>query len=159
MSQVSRIALRRSSQNVFVFVFVFVIVFVFIYVFVNFFGHVMSSYHSEQMSQRSQVSRIAPWRFSLNVFVFVFVFVFVIDFFLTGHVFSSLWSNITKGRTMSPIELCMCMHCSIFSSKLRGVDPEEGQLSIIFLLIKAKNTNRWKCSPETFKSLDFHLDN
>ena len=57
MSQVSGIALRRCSQNVFVFV--FVIVFVFVFVFVNFFGHVMSSHHSEQMSQRSQVSRMA----------------------------------------------------------------------------------------------------
>ena len=58
MSQVSRIALRRCSQNVFVFVIVFV------FVFVNFFGHVMSSHHSEQMSQRSQVSRIALRRCS-----------------------------------------------------------------------------------------------
>ena len=48
-SQVSRIALRRGFQNVFVFVLVFV----------NFFGHVMSSHHSDQMSQRSQVSRVA----------------------------------------------------------------------------------------------------
>ena len=54
-SQVSRIALRRCSQNVFV----FVIVFVFVFVFVNFFGHVMSSHHSVQMSHRSQVPRIA----------------------------------------------------------------------------------------------------
>ena len=50
MSHVSRIALRRCS---YVFVFVFVIVFVI------FLGHIMSSHHSEQMSQRSQVSRIA----------------------------------------------------------------------------------------------------
>ena len=56
-SQVSRMALRRGSQNVFVFVIVFV--FVFVFVFVNFFGHVMFSHHSEQMSQRSQVSRMA----------------------------------------------------------------------------------------------------
>ena len=56
-SQVSRMALWRGSQNVFVFVFVFV--FVIVIVFVNFFGHVMSSHHSEQMSQRSQISRIA----------------------------------------------------------------------------------------------------
>merc|ERR1712016_155095 len=64
---------------VFLFVFVFVIVFVFVFfiVFVNFFGHVMSSHHSEQMSQRSQVSRIALKRCSQNVLVFVFVFVFV----------------------------------------------------------------------------------
>ena len=45
---------KRCSQNVFVFVFVIV----FVFVFVNFFGHVMSSHHSEQMSQRSQVSRV-----------------------------------------------------------------------------------------------------
>ena len=51
-SQVSRMALRRGSQNVFVFVFVIVFVFVFVFVFVNFFGHVMFSHHSEQMSQR-----------------------------------------------------------------------------------------------------------
>ena len=37
----------------------------------------MSPHHSDQMSQKSQVSRIAPWRFSLNIFVFVIVFVFV----------------------------------------------------------------------------------
>ena len=36
-----------------------------------FFGHVMSSHNSEQMSQRSQVSRIALKRCSQNVFVFV----------------------------------------------------------------------------------------
>ena len=51
-----------------------------------FFGQVMSPHHSDQMSQRSQVSRIALWWSSLNVFVsvivFVFVFVFVIVFFL-----------------------------------------------------------------------------
>ena len=50
-SQVSRIALRRCSQNVFVFVFVFV--------FVIFFGQVMSPHHTDQMSQWSQVSGIA----------------------------------------------------------------------------------------------------
>ena len=54
-SQDSKIALRRCSQNVFIFVFVIVFVFVFVFFFVNFFGHVMSSHHSEQMSQRSQV--------------------------------------------------------------------------------------------------------
>ena len=64
ISQVSRIAL------------------VFVFVFVNLFGHVMSSHHFEQMSQRSQVSRIAFRSFSQNVFVFVFV-----NFF--GHVMSS----------------------------------------------------------------------
>ena len=66
------------SQHVFVCV--IVIVFVFVFVFVNFFGHVMFSHHSEQMSQRSQVSRMALRRGSQNVFVFVIVFVFVFVF-------------------------------------------------------------------------------
>ena len=46
----------------------------------------MSSHHSEQMSQRSQVSKIALRRCSQNAFVFVFdiafVFVFVFVNFL-----------------------------------------------------------------------------
>ena len=42
------------------------------------------SHHSDQMSQRSKVSKIALWRCSLNVFVIfiVFVFVFVAVFLL-----------------------------------------------------------------------------
>ena len=52
----------------------------------HFVGQVMSPHHSDQMSQRSQVSGVALWRCSLNVFVivivFVFVFVFVIVFLL-----------------------------------------------------------------------------
>ena len=42
-----------------------------------FVGQVRFSHHSDQMSQRSEVSKIALWRCSLNVFVFVTVFVFV----------------------------------------------------------------------------------
>ena len=60
-----------------------------------FLGHFMSPHHSEQISQRSQVSRIALRVCSQNVFVFVivivFVFVFVlVNFFWSCHVFSSL---------------------------------------------------------------------
>mgnify|MGYP006863872797 CR=1 FL=1 len=40
-----------------------------------FVGHVMAAHHLDQMSQRSQVSRVTLWGCSLNVFVFVFVFV------------------------------------------------------------------------------------
>ena len=57
--------LRRCSQNVFVFVCVFV--FVFVLVFVIFFGHDMSSHLSDQMSQRSQVSRVALFLSSSKV--------------------------------------------------------------------------------------------
>ena len=42
-----------------------------------FVGQVMAAHHSDQMSQRSQVSRTAHWGCSLNVFVFVFVYVYV----------------------------------------------------------------------------------
>ena len=57
-----------------------------------FFGRVMSLHHSDQISQKSQVSGVALFRCSQNVFVFVivFVFVFVILFFWSGHVPSSL---------------------------------------------------------------------
>ena len=61
---------------------------------------VMSPHHSDQMSPRSQVYRIALWRCSLNVLVFVIVFlivfVFVIVFFWSGNVSLSLWSNVSK---------------------------------------------------------------
>ena len=40
---------------------------------VRFVGHVMSPHHTGQISQRSQVSRIALCRCSLNVFVFIIV--------------------------------------------------------------------------------------
>ena len=50
----------------------------------SFFGQVMSHHHSDHMSQWSEVSEIAPWMCSLNVFVFhiVFVFGFFIVFIL-----------------------------------------------------------------------------
>ena len=57
----------------------------------------MSSHHSEQMSQRSQVSRIALRRCSQNVFVFVFVFVFVN--------FLALCESVTRGRYRASIAL------------------------------------------------------
>ena len=71
-----------------------------------FFGHVMSSDHSEQMSQRSQVSRIALWRCSQNVFVFVFVFV---NFF--GHVMSSHHSDQMSQR--SQVSRIASLGCSL----------------------------------------------
>ena len=66
-----------------------------------FLGQVMSPHHSDQMSQRSQVSRVALYRCSLNVFAFVTVWVIVIWLVrsciiitliicLKGH--KSLWS-------------------------------------------------------------------
>ena len=63
-----------------------------------FVGQVLSPYHSDQMSQRSQVSRIALWWSSLNVFVFVIVFVFVfVSFF--GQVMSPHYSDQMSQRS------------------------------------------------------------
>ena len=61
--------LFEGAINVFVIVFVFVPLFVIVFV--------MSPHLSDQIYQRSQVSRIALWRCPLNVFVIVFVYVFV----------------------------------------------------------------------------------
>ena len=103
----------------------FIIVFVFVVVFVkcNFLGNVISPHHSDQMSQRSQVSGIALWWSSLNVFVsfivFVYVFVFVVVFFLgpamspnhvdpmsqRSQVSSTVSQSVSQSATRSPNEL------------------------------------------------------
>ena len=78
----------------------YVIVFVFVIDF--FLGQLMSPHHSGQMSQRSQVSRIALWWSSLNVFVFVIVFVsvfvFVIVFFWVMSCLLITLINCLKGH-------------------------------------------------------------
>ena len=130
-----------------------------------FVGQVVCPHHPDRISQRSQVSSVALWRCSLNVFVFVivivFVFVFVIVFllvrscpltnlikYLNGHkarsltvfpkciylchclciclchclfwsvhVFSSLWSDVSKvtslwGRSLKMFSKCIFLcHC------------------------------------------------
>ena len=67
-----------------------------------FVGHVMPPHHSDQMSQRSQVSRVALWRCSLNVFVFVivFVFVFVIVFLLVRSCLIITLIKCLKGHSL-----------------------------------------------------------
>ena len=62
MSQRSQVSKNRAigrSLNVFVIVFVFVLILLSLSLSLPFFGRVMSPHHSDQMSQRSQVSRIA----------------------------------------------------------------------------------------------------
>ena len=63
-----------------------------------FLGHVMSPHHSEQISQRSQVSRIALRMCSQNVFVFVFVIVivFLLLYFSQGLLLAP--SQLTQSR-------------------------------------------------------------
>ena len=80
----------------------------------SFFGQVKSSHHADQMSQRSQVSRIALWRCCLNVFVFVIVIVIVIVIVLLArscrltHVSSSLWSNVSEVTNPKDCSLKVC---------------------------------------------------
>ena len=63
-----------------------------------FFGQVMSPHHSDQMSQRSQVSRIAFWCSSINAFVFVIVFVFAFVFVIafTGASVDSTYHELPE---------------------------------------------------------------
>ena len=125
----------------------------------------MSPHHSDQMSQRLQVSGIALWRWSLNVFVFVIVFVcifvFVIVFFWSGHVSSSLWSNVSKVASLwdcslkvrsKCIRLCHCLclcislcHCLFFG---QVVSPHHsGQMSQGSQVSWA---TLWRCSLNVF---------
>jgi len=100
---------------------IFVIGFVFVFVIVIFVGQVRSPHNSDQMSQRSQVSRVAPWRCFLNVFVFV------IAFFLLGPCPSSPWSNVLKvtslqGRYLKVFSqyICLC-HCLCVCPRLFSI--------------------------------------
>ena len=103
----------------------FVIVFVFVFVFVNFFGHVMSSHHSDQMSQRSQVSRIALRRYSQNVFVFVIVFDFVFVFvkFLVMTCLLITLTKCLKGHKSQP------MACHMFQNQKWLIESVSGSFS------------------------------
>ena len=62
-----------------------------------FFGQFISLHHSNKMSQKSQVSRIALWWSSLNVFVFVIGAVFIFVFF--GQVMSPHYSDQMSQRS------------------------------------------------------------
>ena len=64
------------------------------------FGYVMLPHHSDQMSLRSQVSRLPLWRCSLNLFVivFFFVFVFVIVDFLVRSCLLVILIKCLKGQ-------------------------------------------------------------
>ena len=85
---------------------VFVIPFVIVFVF---FCQAMSPHHSDQMYQSSQVSRVALWSCSLNVFVFVIVFVFVFVIVFFGQVKSPHHSDQTSQRSQgSKVALWRC---------------------------------------------------
>ena len=133
----------------------------------------MSHHHSDQMSQRSQVSGIALLRCSLNVFVFVmvivsvFVFVFVIVFILSGNVSSSLWSNVTVGHK-SLGSLCSVVKTLIVS----GARPSKGlghllscsgqlkkrkhcNLSLLLLLLVCIAINELNCTTIDTQQISF----
>ena len=120
------------------------------------FGQFMSPH---QMSQRSQVSRIAFWRYSQNVFVFVFVFVIVFVFVFVNLVMSCLLITLIK---------CLKGHkslgslCSVVKSLIVSlVGPTKGQtMSPNELFWTAKNytaqhryTRLAEVSPRSKKSI------
>ena len=132
-----------------------------------FVGQVRSPHHSDQISQMSQVSRIALWRCSLNVFVFVivfvFVFVFVIVFFWSLHVSPSLQSNASKipsiwDRSLKVFSRCICLchclclclchclcHCLFFGQVMSPYRPEQ-----ISLRTQVSRIDLWRCSLNVF---------
>ena len=68
---------------------------------------VMSPHHSNQMSPRSQVYRIALWRCSLNVIVFLFVFYIVFVFLLVRSCFLITLIKCLKGhRSLGSLFVC-----------------------------------------------------
>ena len=74
------------------------------------------------MSRRSQVSRIALWRCSLNVFVFVFVIVFVFVFvivfvFVFDYVFVFVFDEMMMEEMVGS---------SVYGGRPPQVEPEEG---------------------------------
>ena len=79
----------------------------------------MSPNRSDQMSQRSQVSRIALWWSSLNVFVSVtvFVFVFVIVFFF-GQVMS-------VDTDVSSPKYAICKSWNSLPFDIKSTQPDE----------------------------------
>ena len=80
-----------------------------LYFSLTFFGQVISPHHSDQMSQRTQVSRIALWRCSLNVFVIVFVFVFFIVIVCFGQVMCPHHPDqMSQGSQVSEVTLLLC---------------------------------------------------
>ena len=90
----------------------------------------MSPHHSDQMSQRSQVSKIALWCSSLNVFVFVivivFVFVLVIVFLLVRSCLIITLIKCLKGHK-SLRSLCSVVKTLIVSGVRRTNQPSKGQ--------------------------------
>ena len=88
----SKIPLWGCSLNVFVIVIVFVFAFL-----IGFVGQVMFSHHSDQMSQRSKVSK----KFVI-VIVFVFAFVFVGQVIFSHH--SDQMSHRSQVSRIAPLE-------------------------------------------------------
>ena len=83
----------------------------------------MSSHHSEQMSQRSQVSRIALRRCSQNVFVFVFV-IFLVMSCLHITLIKCLKDHKSLGLLLGGI-LRMSLSLSIFFGHVMSSNHSE----------------------------------
>ena len=94
---------KMSSLNVFVIVIVFFIVFLLVR---------SCFFHSDQMSQRSKVSKIAFWSCSPNVFVIVIVFVIV--FLLVRSCFLTTLIKCLKGRSLKALNVFVLLVRSCF---------------------------------------------
>ena len=85
-----------------------------------YFGQVMSPHHSDQMSHRSQVSRIALWRCSLSVIVFVFLLVRVSLLITLSHVSRATGLSVYSLVVGCSMEACFnnVDHLVSFSDKV-----------------------------------------
>ena len=103
------------------------------------------------MSQSSKVSKIAPWRCSLNVFVNVFVFVFLVVFLLVRSCFlitlikcpngqkaqSSLFGGILKIYLSLSLSLSLffCWSGHVSSPLWSNVSMVKSSLNVFFIII------------------------
>ena len=108
----------------------------------------MCPHHSDQMSQRSQVSRIALFRCSQNVFVFVivFVFVFVIVFVLVRSCLLITLIKCLKGHK-SLGSLCSVVKTLIVS----GNRATKGQGHLLSCCGQLKNQDWHQTYSDTFE--------
>ena len=121
-----------------------------------FLGQVMSTNRPDQTSKRTQVSRIALWRCSLNVFVivivFVCLFVFVIAFLLVSSCLLIILIKCLKGYKFL-ISLCegvllMYLSLSLSLSVYMSLSLSFfGQVMSLITLIKCLKVHKYLGSP------------
>ena len=107
----------------------------------------MSPNHCDQMSQRSQVSRIALCRSSLNVFVFVFVIVFVVVFLLVRScplitLIKCLKGHKSLGSLLQVFSKCICLCLYLCHCHCHRVYPIQYTCCVLICLISVSFETR-----------------